>query len=148
MKEAVIFIGGFGARHQNYYLETFLVPGLLTQIEDIDIKLAPEDIKIPGQAGKRFFCQIEDQQKTIDIYEVYWDDLVDRVSAKDIEQKLRRGLGIIFYLTSQSWNIMQISFLFCFQVIFSWLLILIWYFGVVVLVLAAFDNHQDLTLID
>lgn len=145
MKEAVIFIGGFDAHCQNYYLDTFLVPGLLTQIEDIDIKLDPEDVKIPGQTGKRFLCQLENKTKTIDIYEVYWDDLVDRLSTKNVRQKFGRGLGMIFYWLSRCWRIMRISPVFFIQTSIVLVLVLLWYFGIVVLVLSALGNQQDPT---
>ena len=145
MKETVIFIGGFDAQYQNYYLDTFLVPGLLSQLKGIDIKLAPEDVKIPGQTGKRFFCQLEKKKKTIDIYEVYWDDLVDRLSTKNIRQQFSRGLGMIFFWLSHCWKIMNISPIFFFQTSTALLLMLLWYFGIVVLVLSALGNQQDTT---
>ena len=63
MKEAVIFVAGFDAQCQNYYLDNYLAQGLLHQLEDIDIKLDPEDVKIPGQTGKRFICQLENSEK-------------------------------------------------------------------------------------
>ena len=65
MKEAVVFVSGFDAQCQNYYLDHYLTQGLLTQLEDIDIKLDPEDVKIPGQTGKRFHCQFDDTEKTL-----------------------------------------------------------------------------------
>lgn len=144
MKEAVVFVPGFDAKCQNYYLDAFLEPGLLTQLEDINIKLDPEEVKIPGQTGKRFLCQFEGGEKTMDIYEVYWNDLVDRLSAKEIRQKLCRGFAIIAYWSSEGWKIMKISPVFFIQASIILVLVLLWYFGIVVLVLAALADQTAL----
>lgn len=144
MKEAVIFVAGFDAQCQDYYLDQFLEPGLLTQLEDIDIKLDPEAVKIPGQTGKRFVCQLDDGEKTLDIYEVYWNDLVDRLSTKEIRPKFSRGLGMIFYWLSRGWKIMRISPIFFIQATIILALVLLWYFGVIVLVLSALANQPQL----
>lgn len=145
MKEAVVFVSGFDAQCQNYFLDNFLVPGLLTQLEDLNIKLDPEDIKIPGQTGKRFYCQLKADHKIIDIYEVYWNDLVDHLSSKDTKQKFGRGLSMIFYWLVYNWKIMKISPAFFFQTSIILVLVLLWYFGIVVLFLAAIANQPELT---
>ncbi|MFE4108418.1 serine aminopeptidase domain-containing protein [Almyronema epifaneia] len=144
MKEAIIFVSGFDAQSQNYFLDNFLVPGLLTQLEDLDIKLDPEDVKIPGQTGKRFYHQLETDRKIIDIYEVYWNDLVNRLSSQDTKQKLGRGLSMIFYWIVYNWKIAKISPAFFFQTSIILILILLWYFGIVVLFLAAIANQPEL----
>jgi hypothetical protein len=144
MKEAVIFVPGFDAKCQNFYLDKYLEPGLLTQLEGIDIKLDPETVKIPGQTGKRILCQMEGGEKTMDIYEVYWNDLVDRLSGKVIGQKLCRGFAIIIYWFSEGWKIMKISPLFFVQTTIILILVLLWYFGIVVLVLAALADKTTI----
>jgi hypothetical protein len=135
MKEAVIFIPGFDAKSQNYFLDTFLTPGLLTQLEDLDIKLDPQDVKIPGQTGKRFHCQLEDGEKTIDIYEVYWDDLIDRLSSQDVMNKFVRGLIMIIYWFGRFWKIMQISRAFFWESTMILFMVLFWYVGIIFLVI-------------
>jgi hypothetical protein len=135
MKEAVIFIPGFDAKYQNYFLDTFLTPGLLTQLEEIDIKLDPQEVKIPGQTGKRFHCQLEDSEKTIDIYEVYWDDLIDRLSSQDVMNKFVRGLIMIIYWFGRCWKIMQISRAFFWESTMILFMVLFWYVGIIVLVI-------------
>jgi hypothetical protein len=144
MKEAVIFVAGFNALCQDYYLDTFLAPGLLTQLEDIDIKLDPQAVKIPGQTGKRFLCQLESQEKTIDIYEVYWDDLVDRLSAQDTRQKFSRGLSMILYWFTRAWKIARISPIFFIQTSIILVMVLLWYFGIVILVLSTLADQIPL----
>jgi hypothetical protein len=145
MKEAVIFVAGFDAKQQNHYLDNFLTQGLMTQLEDVDIKLDPEDVKIPGQTGKRFLCQLEDGDKTIDIYEVYWNDLVDRLSDSPPKQQFTRGLNLILHWFSRGWKIMRLSPVFFMQASTVLLLVLLWYFGIVVLVLAALAEHTALS---
>lgn len=145
MKEAVIFVSGFDAQCQNYYLDNYLGQGLLNQLEDIDIKLDPEDVKIPGQTGKRFLCQLEDSEKTMDIYEVYWNDLVDRLSAKTPTQQFGRGLSMFFHWFTRSWKIMRLSPAFFIQASIILVLVLLWYFGIVVLVLSALADHTALS---
>jgi hypothetical protein len=147
MKEAVVFVSGFDAQCQNYYLDNYLKEGLLNQLEDIDIKLDPEDVKIPGQTGKRFHCQFDDTEKTIDIYEVYWNDLVDRLSAKSTTQKFGRGISMCFHWFSHGWKIMKISPVFFLQASTILVLVLLWYYGIVVLVLAALAEQQALASI-
>ena len=147
MKEAVIFVAGFDAQCQDYYLDQFLEPGLLTQLEDLDIKRDPDAVKIPGQTGRRFICQLEGGEKTMDIYEVYWNDLVDRLSTKEIRQKFGRGLAVILYWFSHGWKIMRISPIFFIQASIILVLVLLWYFGIVVLVLAALADQAALTSI-
>lgn len=144
MKEAVIFVAGFDAQCQNYYLDNYLAQGLLHQLEDIDIKLDPEDVKIPGQTGKRFICQLEDSENIIDIYEVYWNDLVDRLSAKTPKQQFSRGLNMFFHWFTQGWKIMRLSSAFFIQVSLILVLVLLWYFGIVVLVLSALAEQTAL----
>jgi hypothetical protein len=136
MKEAVIFVPGFDAKCQNYFLDTFLAPGLLARLEDIDVKLDPEEVKIPGQTGKRFLCRPEDEEKTMDIYEVYWDDLVDRLSAKENIPKFWQGLSMILYWFGRCWKIMRTSPMFFWQTSFILMMVFLWYFGIVILVLS------------
>ena len=143
-KKAVVFVPGFDAKRQNYYLDKYLEPGLLTQVEDINVKLDPETVRIPGQTGKRFLCQLEGGEKTMDVYEVYWNDLVDRLSAKEVGQKLCRGVTIIVYWFSEGWKIMKISPLFFAQTTIIIMLVLLWSFGIVVLVLAALADQTAL----
>ena len=125
----------------------FSFRGLLSPAQKVSILSSiPEDVKNSwGKTGqKRFFCQLE-KKKTIDIYEVYWDDLVDRLSTKNIRQQFSRGLGMIFFWLSRCWKIMNISPIFFLQTSTALLLMLLWYFGIVVLVFSALGNQQDTT---
>jgi hypothetical protein len=144
MKEAIILVSAFGTQCQNFYLDNFLVPGLLSQLEDVDIKLDPEDVKIPGQTGKRFLCQLENGDKTIDVYEVYWQDLINRLSAQDIKSKFIRGMGMIFYWFGCSLKIMKTSPVFFIQISIILILVLLWYYGVVILILAGLSEQVSL----
>lgn len=148
MKEAIIFVPGFGSECQDFYLDHFLTPGLLTLLEDVEIKLDPEAVKIPGQAGKRFHCRSEDLEKTLDIYEVYWDDLVDHLSAKDARQKLVRGLNLFVYMLLSGWKIIRISPIFFIQSCVILVLLAAWYYGIVILVLASLAEQNALQSIE
>jgi hypothetical protein len=148
MKEAVVFVPGFDAHCQNYYLDNFLAPGLLAQLEDINIRLDPEDVKIPGQTGKRFYCTGHDYEKTIDIYEVYWNDLVERLSSNDAKQKFTNGLYLIYFWFVKAWNILKISPIFFLQASIIFFLLLAWYYGVVVIILSALSEQTTLHSID
>lgn len=148
MKEAVVFIPGFNAKCQNFYVDKFLAPGLLNQLEDIQVNLDPQDVQIPGQAGKRFFCQSDEIDKTIDIYEVYWDDLVDYLSFKDARHKFMRGLQMILYWVFSGWKIAKISPAFFVQSSIILLLVVAWYYGIVVIVLSALSEQTSLNSIE
>jgi hypothetical protein len=48
----VVFIPGFGAKSQDYYLEKLLTIGLTSRLEDRRVDLEREAVKISGQSGK------------------------------------------------------------------------------------------------
>ncbi|WP_204139967.1 hypothetical protein [Halomicronema sp. CCY15110] len=148
MKEAIILVPGFGSECQDFYLDNFLTPGLLTLLEDVEVTLDPQAVKIPGQAGKRFQCQVEDEKKTLDIYEVYWDDLVDHLSAKNARQKLARGLNLFIYMLVSGWKIIRISPIFFIQSCVILVLVAAWYYGIVILVLASLAEQNTLQSIE
>lgn len=129
--EAIIFIPGFYAGHQNKYLDDYLLLGLTTRLEGRQVELTREDVKIQGQSGKRLlYSSIEGQNRTIDIYEAYWHDLIDPLSAKSIKDQVVKGIFLFFYwLFSGIWQMAKKSRILFFQFLILLLLNILWYYG-------------------
>ncbi|TAD73202.1 MAG: hypothetical protein EA001_16620 [Oscillatoriales cyanobacterium] len=71
-KEAIIFIPGFHAKGKGYYLNNLLLIGLAGRLEQMDVSIDPNPVKIEGQSGRRVIVQNRaGDSKTIDIYEAY-----------------------------------------------------------------------------
>lgn len=139
-KEAVVFIPGFAANTKNHYLDNFLITGLTTRLEQKRILLAPDEVKVAGQSGRRFMYEMENYRKIIDIYEVFWSDLVDPLSRKDIKKKIIGGISLFIFWISKSISIARKSRIFSLQIVVFMSLVIFWYYGTLVMLLTAIGN--------
>lgn len=82
-------------------------------------------------------------KKTIDIYEVYWDDLTDRLSKRSERYKFFSGIRLIFYWIAISIRVAKLSFSFFFESSILMLLILLWYLGIVLIAFEAISKNPS-----
>ncbi len=144
-KEAVIFIPGFSMKSKGYYLENYLAVGLTTRLEGRQIELEGEEVKIAGQSGRRFsYESISGEQKHLDIYETYWTDLVDKLSAHTVKDQITRGLFLfIYWLFSRIWTMATKSRLLFGQFLIGISLLVFWYYGNIAIGLTAIGQNPS-----
>ncbi|NJN88105.1 MAG: hypothetical protein HC881_19685 [Leptolyngbyaceae cyanobacterium SL_7_1] len=104
--EAVIFIPGFYAKSKGFVLENFLAIGLTTRLEGRQVELERDEVKIAGQSGRRFVYEsVAGEPKTLDIYEIFWTDLVDKLSDRSIKDQIVRGFFLfVYWVFAGTWN--------------------------------------------
>lgn len=142
-KEAVVFIPGFDAGVKNYYIDNFLMIGLTTRLERKRVFLEPDEIKIAGQSGRRFNFTSDDCKKTIDVYEIFWDDLVEKLSKKNLKSKVLGGISLFIYWLFYALDIAKKSKVFAIQINVFMALVVLWYYGTVVMLLTAIGNDPS-----
>ncbi|MBD2245198.1 hypothetical protein [Nostoc sp. FACHB-888] len=144
-KQAIIFIPGFDANTQNYYIEHYLGIGLTSRLEGKKITLDSEDIKIAGQSGKRFIYYIDKKhKKTIDVYEVYWTDLADSLTKESQKKQLILGFDLFLFWLPKFFTIASKSKIFLIQINLFLVLMLAWYYGIVVMLLTAIGSDPNI----
>lgn len=81
-QEAIVFVHGFYlGRDRNYFLNC-LSKGFTQVLETHRVEEVGEE-KIPGHIGKKFKIYInENNTKEVDIYDAYWNDLVNNQLSK------------------------------------------------------------------
>ena len=143
VQEAIIFVPAFSSKEKDYYINHYLAIGLANRLEDKRVYLEPEEIKISGQTGRRFIFASEAQEKKIDIYEIYWRDLVDDLTDKSIRYRVFRGIYLLFYWIFASSKIGRISRAFFVQVLVILLLMVAWEYSTVTVALTAIGNNPN-----
>jgi pimeloyl-ACP methyl ester carboxylesterase len=142
-QEVIIFIPAFDAKEKDYYVNHYLAVGLANRLEDKRVYLEPGEVKISGQTGKRFTFQSNLRTKKIDIYEIYWRDLIDDLNDKSIGYRVFRGIYLFFYWLFASPKIGKISRVFFFQVLGILFLIIAWEYSTVTVALTAIGNDPN-----
>jgi hypothetical protein len=144
-KEAVIFIPGFYAKSKGYFLENFLAVGLTTRLEGQQVELEREEIKIEGQSGRRFVYETaEGQAKALDVYEIFWTDLVDKLSDRSIKDQIVRGIFLLIYwLFAGTWQMAKKSKLLLFEFVLTVFLVVLWYYGNVAVAFVAIGQNPS-----
>lgn len=144
-KEAIIFIPGFHAKGKDYYLNNLLLVGLAGRLEKMDVSIDPDPVKIEGQSGRRVIVQNRaGDSKTIDVYEAYWSDLVDRLSDKNAKERVVRGLFLfVYWLFSSMWKMARKSRMMFVQFVLMLLLMILWYYSNVVMALVAIGENPS-----
>lgn len=144
-KEAIVFIPSFYSKSSGYVLDNFLALGLTSRLEGREVNLDPDDIKIAGQSGKRFMVEsLAGDPKTIDVYETYWTDLVDKLSEKNAKEQIFRGLFLfIYWLSSRIWVMARQSRALLVQFLVTLFLVVLWYYGSVAVALVAIGQNPS-----
>lgn len=144
VKEAIVFIPGFDAGTKDYYIDNYLAIGLTTRLERQRVFLEPDEVKIAGQTGRRFTVTTNDTRKTIDVYEIFWNDLVTKLSQKNLKAKVCGGFSLFAYWLSYTFNIARKSKIFAMQITVFVALVVLWYYGTVVMLLTAIGNDRSI----
>ncbi|NJP09040.1 MAG: hypothetical protein HC866_05755 [Leptolyngbyaceae cyanobacterium RU_5_1] len=144
-KEAVIFIPGFYARSKGYFLENFLAVGLTTRLENKPVEMERDEVKIAGQSGRRFTYESEaGEQKFLDVYEIFWSDLIDKLSDRSVKDQVVRGIFLfIYWFFSGIWFVARKSRLLLVQIVIILFLTVLWYYGNVVIALVAIGQNPS-----
>lgn len=146
-KEAVILIPGFFAKAKNDYLDQLLALGLTSRLERYRVDLEREPIKISGQTGQQFtvYSPQNTIQKTLDIYEAFWLDLMEKLGEKPPKDQILRGLYLFFYFfTFRLWGMAKQSRLLFVQLFAVMGLVVLWYYGLIAITLTAVGENPDL----
>lgn len=130
-KAAIVFIPGFYAKSKDYDLTNLLALGLTTRFEDRQIEMEPEEVKISGQTGRRFIYEsASGEPQTLDIFEAYWTDLVDKLSTRSVKDQLFLGMFLfIYWLFSNVLQMARKSRMMLFNFLGVLLLLMLWYYG-------------------
>ena len=147
IQEAIIFVPAFDSKEKDYYIDRHLANGLTNRLEDKHIYLESEKVKISGQTGRRFAFASSNASdsngKKIDIYEIYWRDLVDDLSDKSIRYRVFRGVYLLFYWIFASSKIGRISRAFFIQVLVILFLMVAWEYSTVTIALTAIGSNPN-----
>jgi len=138
-KMAAVAIFGFDADKRSYI--DLLKLGLTLRLESTKISAVPEGVKISGQSGSRFITEDGD---ILDIFEVSWKQDVDQLSDKNLKTKVLGGIKLFFYWIPYGFGMARISGIFAWQVAIFMALIVLWYYGTVVMFLTAVGNDPSL----
>jgi len=143
-QEAIIFVPAFDSKEKDYYINRYLAIGLTNRLEDKRVHLESEEVKISGQTGRRFTLESTfGAKKEIDIYEIYWRDLIDDINDKSIRYRVFRGVYLLFYWLFASFKIGRTSKLFFLQVLSILFLIIAWEYSTVTIALTAIGNDPN-----
>ncbi|MEH1821131.1 MAG: hypothetical protein V7L31_18965 [Nostoc sp.] len=143
-QEVIIFIPAFTSKEKDYYINHYLAIGLTNRLENQRIYLEAEEVKISGQTGRRFSCEDTDgMKKTVDIYEIYWKDLIDDLNDKSIREKVFRGIYLFFYWFFALFKIGKVSKIFFLQILIILFLIIAWEYSTLTIALTAIGNDPN-----
>jgi Putative serine esterase (DUF676) len=143
-QEAIIFIPGITAKEKDYYINHYLAIGLTNRLEKQRVYLEPEEVKISGHSGRRFTYETSlGIKKIIDVYEIYWRDLIDDLNEKSIRDRVLRGIYLFLYWLVASIKIGRMSRLFFVQILTILFLIIAWQYSTVTMALIAIGNDPN-----
>ncbi|HEY9645492.1 MAG TPA: hypothetical protein V6C88_03930 [Chroococcidiopsis sp.] len=146
-REAIVFIPGtFGlVQERNYCLNAIVLQGLLNNTTQFEIRELG-DCDIVGAKGRQIEVKFHSgETKMIDLYETYWLDLVTRLSAANLKDKVVRGFDLLFYWTfSKTWQAFREAPMMLGGVLIALVLVALWYYGTLVLALTAIAHDQSI----
>lgn len=143
-QEAIIFIPGLSGFEKDYALN-LLSLGLTEQLQGVKVQEIGE-AKIEGHSGKKFSVSVDvEHVKYVDIYEVYWTDFLNRLSQKELREKVFRGIYLLIdWVFSKTWlSLFEAPALF-FSLIGTLILMVLWYYGIVAIALTAIQQNPNL----
>jgi len=146
-KEALVLIPGLEPAQKYGYRER-LVQGLakVTEISRVQIE---GECSVPGEKGIRLQVRADNtsiHEKTLDVYEAYWVDLVGRQDVEKPVKKMIAGFSLLTYwFFSRIWRVVWSSKYMTLGILLSSLLLLAWYYGVLALAFTAIGSDPELT---
>jgi hypothetical protein len=140
-KEAIVFIPGLFTNEKDYFLNAYLIRGLTKSAVAAEVRETGE-VLIEGCKGKQLSVKFySGETKTIDLYEAYWFDLIQRLSTETLREKVMRGIALLFYWAfSKVWMSFRECPTMVFSSVISLFLILLWYYGTITMALTAIGN--------
>ena len=146
-RELIVFIPGIGVKEPETYLEK-LIQGIrgFCQARGIDLR-ALEDSGEPGTGRRRLELQSSSGElREIVLQEVYWGDLRPRLSTEPVTRKILRGLNLFVYWVSsmETWKRAARSKYMMFNMIFTLILILTWYYGAFAAGMTAIGSNPEM----
>lgn len=145
-KELIIFIPGMVVSEPEEFLEK-LMNGIRSFCQSQGLRLRSlEDSGEPGTGRRQIEVMLEDGSvKTIDIQETYWGDLRPLLSSESIMRKILRGFNLlVFWVSSpKTWGQARHSKFMMFNMIFTLILMLTWYYGALAAGITAIGSNPD-----
>ncbi|MFZ2726497.1 MAG: hypothetical protein WAX77_09625 [Methylococcaceae bacterium] len=138
MKELIIFIPGSGSVCRELYLKK-LINGIKNHCNVNGLLFS----EMPTyQTG---FSSIKVENKTIDIEEIYWKDLVPNITSLKFFSKITSGLFLIFYWSSslEVWKQITKNKYMLFSSMLTFLIFFSWYYGLIATALSAVSTHPS-----
>ncbi|MBR9910903.1 MAG: hypothetical protein GYB33_11210 [Gammaproteobacteria bacterium] len=140
-QELVLFIPGLGAKERDEY-SAKLANGLSDYCahNGLTCEVRDESI-IDGSISRQI--EIDSLQKTLDIREVFWSDLVTPLSSESISIKIIRGFSLLWYwvFSFDVWQVIKHSKYILSSTIFTIIVVLFWYYGAITTALNAIAEN-------
>jgi len=143
-KEAFILIPGLDSNEKNANRHR-LVTGFLNVPESARLEEMGESTVI-GEAGVRLKATIgHSSEKIIDCYEANWWDLTVTKAEENSFKKMRQGFSLLkYWFFSRVWGTVFKSPYMTLSVVLSSLLLIMWYYGILVLAFTAIGSNPDM----
>lgn len=148
MKEAIIFIPGSTKNQRGKALDVLLEG--LTYCSDIAHIGEASDIAIKGHQGKSVGATFfNGEEKIVDLYEAYWNDLTYPLEEGNAIKKFFKATGVLhFWFFSKVWLAIFKSSRLIVSSLFTILVLLFWYIGILLIALAALQHETSLNSIE
>lgn len=142
-KAAIVLIPGMMKAEKDRQRDR-LVSGLVEVSERVRVS-EQGAVAVEGAEGVRLRVTHPDGQKTtLDVYEAYWGDLINRLSQEELNVRIRRGTTLLFYWAfSRIWRGMRGRKYLTFSIVAAAFILLAWYYGTVALLLTALGEDPS-----
>ncbi len=145
--ELILLVPGMGAKEPEEYLDK-LASGITDYCEGRGYEwVSVDDSSEAGQAQRKITITAPSgDSKTLAIQEAYWADLRPRLSTESAHRKFARGLDLLlFWLGSaQTLLLARHSKYMMFNMIFTLVLLFVWYYGALAAGITAIGANPDL----
>jgi len=143
-KEAIIIVPGLNSKVAGTILDQ--VVNQLADHKEIEVSTKKNQNNHQTQSLELTFIDQEQEEKEIDVYEVFWGDIINENSnpEKSLFKKLVFGFElIVFWFFSKIWRAaLSNKFIFV-GICFSGIVILIWYLSIIGLVISSIFEYSS-----
>jgi len=142
-KKAIVFIPGLDSSEKTACLRR-LITGLLNVPENAKVEEMGES-KVAGESGIQLRVTNNSGEKLIDVYEANWWDLTVLKDEENPLKKMKQGFSLLTYwFFSCIWRTIRKSPYMMISVILSSCILILWYYGVLVLAFSAIGNNPEI----